>query len=140
MPLHAANPALPAQPPSEATVCIVDDEILSVGFSGHIDGNVARQAIVRVRVRELLKERRARVMLCDTQRVTAVDMSSREPGRDLLALVKEHGIHESFCALSSTAVRMLSVALGLAMGVRSHFFSSMDEATAAAKASARRRG
>lgn len=125
------------QSSSEAIVCVVDD-ILSVAFSGHVDGSVTRQGVVRAR--QVLGGRRVRVMLCDTVGITTLDMSSREPGREILVLAREHGVREIFCAAPSPAVRMLGVALGLAVGVRIHFFSTTAEARATAKAPAKRRG
>jgi hypothetical protein len=136
VPTLAAKLPLPRPPSGEMTALIVDDDILSVSFSGQIDDGVVRQALVRVG--ELLTGRRVRAMLCDTLGVTGIDASAREPGREFLALVKRHGVLQSFCALDSTPVRMLSVALGLAIGVRIRFFSTVDEARAAARRSAER--
>ena len=134
MPIHATMPALPVKSSGEAIVCVVDDDILSVAFSGHVDNSVTRQGVVRAR--QVLGGRRFRAMLCDTMGITTLDMSAREPGREILVLAREHGVREIFCAAPSPAVRMLGVALGLAVGVRIHFFSTIAEARASAGAAA----
>ena len=109
---------------------LVDTGILSLGFSGRVDGAVAHQALVEVR--QTLRSRRARLILCTTLDITEVQMSSRAAGRELLEVAKEHGVTASYCAVASTAVRMIGVALALTVGLRVHFFATMEAARAAA--------
>ena len=130
MALPAEEPVLSLPSSGEVRVSIVDPGILSIGFSGRVDGAVARQAVVEVR--QALGGRRARVILCNTLDIIEVEMSSRAAGRELLEVAKEHGVTASYCAVASTAVRMIGVALALTVGLRVHFFATMEAARAAA--------
>lgn len=130
MALAAAKPEFTLPSSGEVAVSILDTDILSLDFCGHVDGEVARRAVVGVR--QALQGRRARVILCNTLSITEVDMSARQHGHKILDVATQHGITRSFCAASSTVVRVIGAALALTAGVRIHFFATMDEARAAA--------
>lgn len=116
---------------------MVEEEILFLDFSGHLSERVGLQAVTCVR--EVLTVSRTRVILTNMVGVTRVDASSRSAGREILHLVKSHGIRESFCATSLSVVRVVGAAMVLAVGMRVWLFPTIDEALAAAKLAVRRR-
>ena len=71
--------------------------------------------------------------------VSGMAVAIQGPAREFVALAKQHGVREVFCATRSPAMRMLGVALGLATGVRMHVFPTVEEAWAGARAAAQRR-
>ena len=67
-------------------------------------------------------------------------MSAQAPVRELVALTREHGVQQVFCAATSPAMRLLGSAVALATGVKIQLFPTVDEAWAGARAAVRRGG
>jgi hypothetical protein len=123
-------------PPADAVVSIVEEHIFSLELSGFMTAALGRQTVVRTR--DLLRGRRVRVGVADTIHATGTEMAIQAPVREFVALTREHGVGEVFCAAISPAMRLFGSAIALAVGVRIHFFPTVEAAWAAARIAVRR--
>ena len=119
-----------------AEVRIVESRIFCLELTGFLSEEVARLALIRAR--EVLEGRRVRIAVADTTAATGTQMSVQGPVRDFVALTREHGVQEFFCAAISPAMRLLGSVVALATGVRIHLFSTADAAWASARTAVRR--
>ena len=119
-----------------AAVRIVENHIFCLELTGFLSEGVAQLGLMRAR--DLLQGRRVRTAVADTTGATGTQISAQGPVRDFVALTRDHGVQEVYCAAISPAMRLLGSAVALATGVRIQFFSTVDAAWAGARAAERR--
>ncbi len=137
MSVFQPNRSRPARASGTLTACMLQDRILGLVLTGHLDEAMFRQAMTRVRAVQGVEQ--ARVIVADALQITTLEASMHAAARELVAQLKAYGVSEIYAATSAPAVRMVGVTIGLAAGVGMRFFATLEEARAAAQASLRGR-
>jgi hypothetical protein len=116
---------LPPRRPCTASVELLQEGLLLVRFTGHVNAAIVER--VYLQAETLLLRADVRAVIVDATPAVGFDADVRIPGITFVAMLRANEVRSVFTAVSSPPLRAIGTAAALATGLAIEFTDTYDE-------------